>query len=110
VLEQQRHRLDDEEVDDRGDHQEGEQRVQEVAVGKARAVDREGQAAEVGLAADRRYQGSDEVAHDRAHQGAEGAADDHRDGQVDEVAAQHELPESLHAASLRRGGSSTLRP
>jgi hypothetical protein len=51
---------------------------------------------EVGLSADRRDQRSDQVSDERSHNGGEGQADHHRDCEIDQVAAQQELPETAH--------------
>jgi hypothetical protein len=50
------------------------------------------------LAADRRDQRGDEVLDDRVDDRAERGADDHRDGEVDDVAAQDEVAELLEHA------------
>ena len=71
--------------------QEREHRVEEGAVVEHGVVDRELQAAEVRLAADRRDQRRDESVDERRHDRAERGADDDGDGEVDDVAAQDEL-------------------
>ncbi len=96
ALEQRRERLDDEEVDDRRDGHERDQGVEEMAVVELRVVDREGQVAEVRLAAD----GSDDRRHEVRDHGRderpERCADHDRDGEIHEVAPQQEIPEALH--------------
>jgi hypothetical protein len=96
----QLHRLDDEEEHRRGDRGERDQRVDEVAVAEAAVVDREREAAEVGLADDRRDDRGDQVGDERIDQCDEGDADDERDGQLDDVAAEEELSELLEDLHL----------
>src|SRR5437764_1486714 len=55
------HRLDNQEEEDRGDHEERDQGVDECAVEEVALVGREAEAAEVRLAADRGDQRRDEV-------------------------------------------------
>jgi len=59
-------------------------------------VEGEGEAGEVGLAADGRDQWGDQVCHQGGHHGGKREADDDRDGEVDEVAAEQELLEAAH--------------
>jgi hypothetical protein len=94
-------RLDHEVEDDEGDDQERDQRVDERAVEERAAVDVERQAREIGLPADRRDQRRDDVGDEGRDDGREGKADHDGDRQVDEVAAQQELPEVLHRSSNR---------
>src|SRR3954452_24537148 len=95
-------RYDDEEVDDRGEDQERDQRVEEHSVAEVRTVDGERQCAKVRLAADGGEQRRDEALRERGHEGEEGHADDHGDSEVDDVAAQKKFPETAHGTSLAR--------
>ena len=64
-VQQHVHGLDDEEEHHRRDDEERQQRVEEVAVGEAAAVDREGEARRSRLAADRGDQRRDDVLDER---------------------------------------------
>ena len=89
---------------DRRDDEERDERVEEVAVGEAAVVDREGEVAEVRLAADGGDQRRDDVLDERVDDGRERGADDDRDGEVDEVPAQDEAAEFLeHRADATLG-------
>src|SRR4051812_40255410 len=97
----------DEEEDRRGDNQEGDHRVDELAVAKHAVVDRELQRAEVGLAPDGSDQRRDQVGDQRGHDGPERRADDDTHGEVDDVPPEDELAElGQHAGDPRRAGSS----
>ena len=93
-----RHGLDDEEEHGRRDAGEGDQRVQEEAVGEDGVVDREGQAREVRRAEDGRDERREQVVDEARDDRPERDAEDHRDGEVDRVATQRErsgTPSSL---------------
>src|SRR5919201_4032088 len=98
-------RLDDEEEDDGGDHEERDHGVDERPVEEVALVDGEAEAAEVRLAADRGDQRRDEIRDEGADGGGEREADDDADGHVDEVAAKQELLEVLHAGSFPTPGA-----
>src|SRR5579859_1418893 len=92
---------DHSEVDGAGDHKERNDRVEEVAILDLAAMEFEDQIAEVRLADDGREQRVQDVANQRGDDGAEGRAQNDRDGQVDDVAAKNEVPESLeHVGDL----------
>ena len=92
------HRLDDEEEHRGRDAQEGDQRVQEVAVPKHAVVDRERQPAEVGLPKIAATIGVIDVGDKGRNQQSEGGADDDRNRQVDQVSAEQKL-RSNHSSS-----------
>ena len=98
------HGLNDEEEHRRGDRQERDQRVQEVAVEEVARVDRERQVLEVRLAEDERDDRREQVGDQRLDDGAERGADHDRDRQVDDVPAQQECLEVFeHAMRLPDG-------
>src|SRR3954452_3218543 len=95
---QQVHRLFDEEEKEEDDRRRGEehdQRVDQVAVGKARAVEREAQVRERVRPEDRPHERGDDVLDDRGDDGRERRPGGHRDGQFNDVPAQHELAQFL---------------
>ena len=77
--------------------------VKERSVLERAVVDRERQAGEVRLAADRRDERRDQVGDDGRHDGGERGADDDGDRQVDQVAPGDEVPEALHVHDPLRG-------
>ena len=97
---------DDEEVNRGRDRDEGDQRVQEVAVEELGAVDREREIVEARLAEDRRHDRGDEVCHQRLHQSRERGADHEGDGKLDQVATDDEgleaAQDSAHAIPFAR--------
>ena len=102
-LQHRLHGLDDEEEDRSGDRDELDHVGDERAVAEDRLVDRERQAAEVGLADDHRHDRHDEIVNERVDDRRERDAHDERDGELDDVAAKQEVPElPEHCSSLRR--------
>jgi hypothetical protein len=96
-------RSNDEQVDRERHDEERDERVQEGAVAHFGFADRERRGAEVGQA-EQPQERREDVAHERGDDGAEGHGNDDRHRQVDDVAAQDELPESAEhgARSLHR--------
>src|SRR5712691_6940109 len=90
---------DEQVVDHGGDDHEGQRGIDKAAVGEMALVDRERQLAEVRLPADGADERRDQVFDQRLDHRVESDADDYRDGKLDEIAAEPELPEAAHAAS-----------
>ena len=88
-------RLDDEEEDRRGGRQERDHVGDERAVAEDGVVDRECQAAEVGLADDHRHDRHHEVRHERVDDRTERNAHHERDGELDDVALHQKVLELL---------------
>ena len=83
-----------------GGAQEGENGLQEGAVGNLGLTDDELHTFEVHLAGDEGEQGHEDGIDQSGHDGGERAADDHTDGQVNDVALESEglefIPELFH--------------
>ena len=90
----------DEEVDDRGQHEEGDEGVEEVAVGDCASVDVEDEGGEVWFADYGCDEGSDDVFDERVDDGAEGCADDDGYGEVEDVAAEDEVAKAFDQGNL----------
>src|ERR1019366_8614067 len=93
------------------DDRERQQRVDEGAVGELAAIDGEAERREVRLVADGADDRRDQVGDQGLDNGVEGDADDHRDGQLDEIAPEQELLEAAHGSPwLRWPDGSVVRP
>jgi hypothetical protein len=97
---QQRNQAADRDHQDVVDHQAGDQERQDAgherAIGKGGTADPEGQVREVGIAAGQRQQRIDKRLNELLDQFAELRADHHRDGQLYQVPAHHEVLETAH--------------
>jgi hypothetical protein len=103
-LQDQLQRQHDDEVEHRRRQHEGQQRVQEVAPREGLAVHLE-RATGRPAAAGQPDQRPEERLGERRDDGSEGGADDDGHGQVDDVAAEQEVLESLDHASIHAHGS-----
>ena len=88
-------RQHDEEVDDAGHQHEGDECVEEVAVGDGSAVDVQDERGEVRLANYGSDEGIDEVFDDRVDDGGKRSTDDDGNGEIEYVATQDEITKTF---------------
>jgi hypothetical protein len=94
----------EEEVDDASEDQEVNDGGEEVAVSDLASVDVRHEIAEVGFSYDGSNQRTDDFFCQCGHDAGERSSDDDSDGQVDHVATQDEVAESLeHEVILLKG-------
>ena len=96
------HRHDHEKIDGGGYQDERDHRVDEIADQKLAGVNGKLDRREIRLAGDSRDQRREEILYQRRDHRAKCAADHHGDGQIDYIASQQELLETLqHGSSVR---------
>jgi hypothetical protein len=96
---------DEEEVDDGGDEKEVDDGGEEVTVTDLASINVADEVAEVRLADDGSQKWIDDLFCQRGHDGGEGGSNDDGHGQIDYVATQDEVAESLEheSVSLKSG-------
>src|SRR5260370_20661061 len=92
--------INDQEVKDGGDDEEGDDHVEEVAIQELALIDGEVETREVRLAEQGGDDRRDQVLHKGGHDSAKGDADYDADRHVDEVASGPECPETARHAAL----------